>query len=93
MLAHRHPEHLVVEPGRIGRGAHVDRHLLVLVGRGDDAVGAGGLPLQVDDQGVALGHAAFDRLEPRGAFAQPLERGLHGVVVDRHRRRVAAGSR
>ena len=55
------------------------------VGRGRHAVGAGGLALEVDDQRVALGHAALDRLEARGAFAQPLERLLHGVVVDGHR--------
>ena len=35
---------------------------------------AGGLALEVDHQRVALADAAFHRLEPRGAFAQPLER-------------------
>jgi hypothetical protein len=55
------------------------------VGRGLGAVGVGGAAREVDDQRVAFGHAAFHRLVAGGAFPQPLQRLLHGVVVDHHR--------
>ena len=44
--------------------------------------------LEVDVDGVAvIDAAAFDRLEPRRAIAQPLQRLIDRLVVDGARRR------
>ena len=50
--------------------------------------------LEIEDHRVAVVDAApFDRLETRGAIAQPLQRAVHRLVVDRHRRALQRNGR
>ena len=78
---------LVVEPRRVGRRADFDRHAFVLRLLAGLAFLVERLALEIDDERVTVaGHAVFDRLEARRAFAQPLERLIDGRVLDRDRR-------
>jgi hypothetical protein len=73
---------LLVEAGRVGFRAQLDRHISVHVG-----LAARVAPLEIDHHCVAVIDAApFDRLESPGALAQPLHRELHRFVADRGRR-------
>ena len=79
-------EQLLVESRRVGFRAELDADVLVHVGAGV-RLATRVPPLEIEHDGVAVIDAAsFDRLEPRRAIAQPLQRRLHRFVVDRIRR-------
>ena len=92
MLARLEARQLLVEAGRVGRGADVDGHVVVAIGvrlAGATASGASsawrrGRALEIKHDRVAdLDPAPLDRLVARGALAQPRERLVDRRVVDR----------
>ena len=82
----REPLKLIVQPRWIRGRADLDWHALMAALLTGGAVLAEALALEIDDRGVAVAnHAVFDRLEPRRALAQLIQRLIHAGVVDRRR--------
>ena len=81
-LADVHPDRLVVEPGRIDRGADLDPDVLVPVGLRVWARAF--VPLEIEDRRVATCDAApLDGHGLRRTVAQPLEGGIDRRFLDR----------
>ena len=75
-------EQLLVEAGRVRRRAELDADVRVWLS-GVPAVGVACRSRSSDDRVAVVDAAAFDRLEARGALAQPLQRLVDRLVVDR----------
>jgi hypothetical protein len=78
------PLQMIVESGRVGFAPDFDHDVVMVLGV---LTGRRRLPFDIEGDGVTVFHAPpLDRLVPRGAAAQLLERLGEGVVFQRHSR-------